>query len=238
MRTFHDSAHAEELTGTTQSPRPNPDPRRTRPPLGMRHAAPSAQRRQVLGRPGHLHVVLLLSMSRAFSRKNAPKLRVIAVARDPLVDLLGAVVVAQEGGHHLDAVPTLMPRTHAACTHALTHVGSLPHHPPVPSSAAVARWGACFGAMLGASQPTTLSSLLNGIDGSGIERARVRPLGSLVEHLMREVLSGHQVTQKPPRPIRGALSTLSLVSIQKESESSGVNHEQSEAIKGNQWALV
>ena len=58
------------------------------------------------------------------------------------------------------------------------------------------------------------------------------------KYLMREVLSGHQVTQKPPRPIRGALSTLSLVSIQKESESSGVNHEQSEAIKGNQWALV
>ena len=55
---------------------------------------------------------------------------------------------------------------------------------------------------------------------------------------MREVLSGHQVTQKPPRAIRGALSALSLVSIHKESELTGVNHEQSEAIKGTQWALV
>jgi len=82
------------------------------------------------------------------------------------------------------------------------------------------------------------SSLLNGIDGSGIARDRVRQLGSLVEHLMREVIRGHQVTQKPPRAIRGALSALSLVSIQKESESSGVNQEQSEAIKGTQWALV
>ena len=84
----------------------------------------------------------------------------------------------------------------------------------------------------------TLSSLLNGIDGSCISRDRIRQLGSLVEHLMREVLRGHQVTQKPPRPIRGALCALSLASTQKESESTVVNHEQSEAIKGNQWALV
>jgi hypothetical protein len=65
--------------------------------------------------------------------------------------------------------------------------------------------GVRFGAMFGASPILpALSSLLNGFDGSCVARARERPLGTLVEHLMREALSGHQMTQKPPRVIRGA----------------------------------
>ena len=53
-----------ELPGTAQ----------TQPPCGRPSACamPSAERRQVLERPGRLHVVLLLSMSRAFSRKMHP----------------------------------------------------------------------------------------------------------------------------------------------------------------------
>jgi hypothetical protein len=149
--------------------------------------------------------------------EDEPERRVIAVARDPLVDLLGAVVVAlkKDGWHHFDA-------PYPCCLHPCTHPRRFPSPPPSPPPPArpFPVGGLVSAPCSGAPPPPpTLSSLHNCIDGSGIERARVRPLGSLVEHLMREVLSGHQVTQKPPGPIRGALSASSLASIQKESES-------------------
>ena len=116
---------------------PGPSPHAAAPrhaPCGPASAASTGARAS--GSPARRFAVE--QVLRVFA-EDAPERRVVAVARDPLVDLLGA----------------------------------------------------------------------NGIDGSCIARARERPLGSLIEHLMREVLSGHQVTRKPPRPIRGASSALS-----------------------------
>ena len=117
-------------------------------------------------------------------------------------------------------LPSTVPRGSAQAEEA-----TLPHHPPknpLPHHPRPSRYhplrflpqsqpqrplpvGVRFGAMFGASPILpALSSLLNGFDGSCVARARERPLGTLVEHLMREALSGHQMTQKPPRVIRGA----------------------------------
>ena len=69
----------------------------------------------------------------------------------------------------------------------------------------------CSGAQHGASSQAIKQP--RGHAPRGLARARVRPLGSLVEHLMRDALSGHQVVIRTTKGSqRRLLSTLSLAS--------------------------
>ena len=67
------------------------------------HVAPSTLRRQVMERPGHVRIVLLVEhITRVFA-EHVTERRVVAVFFDPFVDLVVRMVVTREGGHHLDA---------------------------------------------------------------------------------------------------------------------------------------
>ena len=65
-------------------------------------------------------------------------------------------------------------------------------------------------------------------------RARERPLGSLVEHLMREVLSGHQVSSGESETTKANQRRFERLEISEHTTGIRVNWSQSGAIRGHQ----
>ena len=63
-----------------------------------------------------------------------------------------------------------------------------------------------------------------------VERERVRPLGTLVEHLMREALSGHQGASETTKGNQRCFERLEL--SEHQSESTKVNQRPSTVIRG------